>query len=123
MLTPNSLRRTDVIYCLRDAVVNHYPNTKYQTDIEKITMIAPLRKYLVDNIKGIFSSIAGANRAFRSRLRDKLNGIGEIYRLNRNEAGHPDEVEQDWDRVEVETYLIGFRRYIPTVYEAIDLLT
>ena len=45
-----------------------------------------------------------------------------IYRLNRNEAGHPSSLPQDWQRDEQECYLNQFRRYVCTVFKAIAIL-
>lgn len=81
--------------------------------------MASLTHYLSQNINRIFGSI---DAAFRSELRDKLEGIARIYRLNRNEAGHPDSISQDWQRDEQENYLNQIRRYVGTIFQAIDIL-
>ena len=106
------------IQCLAEAVIKY--DSSYQSNIEKKTKISELTRYLSENINGIFKSIADGE--LRSTLRDKLEGIARIYRLNRNEAGHPDNLPQDWGREEQENYLNQFRRYITTIYEAIEVL-
>ena len=106
------------IHCLKDAVITYDSSRK--ADIEKQTTISTLTRYLSDNINSIFKPIADG--AFRSTLRDKLDGIARLYRLNRNVAGHPSSIPQDWDRIGQENYLNQFRRYITTIYEAIDKL-
>lgn len=105
------------IHCLKDAVINY--DSSRRADIEKQTTISALTRYLSDNINRIFTMADGA---FRSTLRDKLEGTARLYRLNRNVAGHPSNIPQDWERIEQENYLNQFRRYITTVFEAIDLL-
>ena len=73
-----------------------------------------LTRYLSQNVNKIFKSIA--EPTFQSELRDKLEGMARIYRLNRNDAGHPDSLPQDWRRDEQECYLNQFRRYVLTVF-------
>lgn len=107
------------IHCLAEAIINYDSN--YRTGIENQQYISSLIRYLSRNIDQIFGSITDG--AFRSELKDKLEGIGRIYRLNRNEAGHPDKIPQDWQRDEQECYLNQFRRYIMTIFQAIDFLS
>lgn len=107
------------IHCLADAVVKH--DESLQKAIEKNKgKISALTNYIADNVSQIFKSIS--EPTFRSELKDKLEGIARIYRLNRNEAGHPSSLPQDWQRDEQECYLNQFRRYVYTVFEAIDVL-
>lgn len=106
------------INCLAEAVANY--NAKYKADIESQRYISSLTRYLSKNINEIFGAITDG--AFRSELRDKLEGIARIYRLNRNEAGHPDNIPQDWQRDEQENYLNRFCRYVMTIFQAIDIL-
>ena len=107
------------IHCLAVAVVKHDESLKNVIEKNK-GQISSLTRCLGDNVNQIFKSIA--EPSFRSELRDKLNGVARIYRLNRNEASHPDDGLQDWRRDELECYLNQFRRYVYTVFKAIDIL-
>ena len=107
------------INCLAEAVVNC--DASYQADIGNQRTISALTRYLSQNVNKIFKSIADST--FQSELRDKLEGMGRIYRLNRNDAGHPDSLPQDWRRDEQECYLNQFHRYVLTIFQAIDILT
>jgi hypothetical protein len=105
------------INCLAEAVIDH--DNSYEADIEKQQSISALTRYLSENVKPIFKPIADA--AFRSELKDKLEGMARIYRLNRNEAGHPGSVRQEWQRDEQESNLNQFRRYVLTIFQAIAI--
>ena len=107
------------INCLAEAVVNRDAN--YEADIEKQQGISALTRYFLQNVNPIFKPIADS--AFRSELKDKLEGMARIYRLNRNEAGHPSSVRQEWQRDEQESNLNQFRRYVLTIFQAIDSLS
>ena len=106
------------INCLAEAVIDH--DNSYEADIEKQQSISALTRYLSQNVNPIFKPIAGST--FRSELKDKLEGMARIYRLNRNDAGHPSNVLQDWQRDEQESNLNQFRRYVFTIFQAIHLL-
>ncbi len=106
------------INCLAEAVIRH--DAHYQEPIGKHQSISALTGYLSDNVNQIFKPITDST--FRSELRDKLEGIARIYRLNRNEAGHPKALPQDWQRDEQECYLNQFRRFVLTVFKVIDIL-
>ena len=106
------------IHCLAQAVIKHDDNRRQ--DIEDQRSISALTNYLLDNVKQIFKPIV--HLAFQLELRDKLGGMAVIYRLNRNEAGHPSTLPQDWQRDEQECYLNQFRRYVCTVFKAISIL-
>ena len=63
------------------------------------------------------------DKKFKEKLKERLNGLGNVYRENRNEAGHPDTVEQtSWLGEDQEVLLLQFRRYITTIYDAIQRL-
>ena len=107
------------IHCLADAVVKHNENIKKIIEKNKGNVSA-LTRWLGENVNQIFKSIS--EPTFRSELRDKLEGVARIYRLNRNEASHPDDGLHDWQRNEQECYLNQFRRYVYTIFRAIDIL-
>ena len=110
------------IRCLADVVINR--DDRYQKDIENQRSIFALTNYLSDKILEILKPIENSNNTstYRNELKEKLNGIAWIYRRNRNEAGHPLNVSQDWTRDEQECYLNQFRRYVCAVFKAIDIL-
>lgn len=107
------------IHCLAVAVVKHDESLKNVIEKNKGN-ISALTRCLGDNVNQIFKSITEST--FRSELRDKLEGVARTYRLNRNEASHPDDGLQDWRRDEQECYLNQFRRYVYAVFKAIDIL-
>ena len=107
------------INCLAEAVIKR--DASYQADIDSQRSISALTRYFSQNVNQIFKSIT--DPTFRSELRDKLEGMARIYRLNRNDAGHPNSLPQDWQRDEQESSLNQFRRYVLTVFKAIDILS
>ena len=63
------------------------------------------------------------DKKFKEKLKERLNGLGNVYRENRNDAGHPDTIEQtSWLGEDQEVLLLQFRRYITTICEAIERL-
>jgi len=63
------------------------------------------------------------DKKFKEKLKERLNGLGNVYRENRNDAGHPDTIEQtSWLGEDQEVLLLQFRRYITTICEAIGRL-
>lgn len=110
------------INCLAEAVKQHAP--QYQSDIDNCNSIAPLVRVLLDKSKNIINQvfIPLADRGFASQLKDKLEGIARIYRINRNEAGHPTTI-QNWNREEQQGNLSQFRAYVKTIFKAIDYIT
>ena len=59
------------------------------------------------------------DKDFARELKDLLDGLGNLYRENRNEAGHPKAVYKSWLEEDQGRLLIYFRRYITTICEAI----
>lgn len=105
------------INCLAEALVQSNPQCK--NDIDSKHSISALTRHLLDNAADLFKSL---DATLRNELKEKLKGLANIYRLNRNEAGHPSNIEQDWERCEQECYLSQFRRYAITCFRAIDKL-
>ena len=104
------------IRCLADAVTKHHEC--YRNNIETHRQpISNLTQHLLNKFKEYFNPIEN-----RDELRRQLEGMAMIYRLNRNEAGHPSSLPQNWQRDEQECYLNQFRRYVCTVFKAIDIL-
>lgn len=110
------------IRCLSAAVIKR--NSMYQRDIENKRNMYALIEYLSGKILDILKPIEHSNNnsTYRDELKENLNGISHIYRRNRNEAGHPRSVRQDRTRDAQECYLNEFRRYVCTVFKAIDIL-
>ena len=92
---------------------------KYQQPIQKRRRnISDLTKYLSGSI---LSDIFPNDVTFETKLRKRLVLLGDLYRENRNEAGHPKtiDIDQSWLGEDQEILLIHFRRYITTICEAI----
>ena len=79
--------------------------------------ISVLTEYLSNSI---IPNLFKDDKKFRGELKDLLDGLGKVYRENRNEAGHPKTVNQSWLREDQEMLLRHFRRYITTIGKAID---
>ena len=105
------------INCLAEVVVRRSPECKKEIDSKH--SISALTRHLLDNAAVLFKSL---DSTLRNELKEKLTGLASIYRLNRNEAGHPSSVPQDWTRDEQECYLSQFRRLAITCFKAIDEL-
>ena len=105
------------IKCLAEAVILCNPQCK--GDIDSKPNISALTRHLVDKATDLFKSL---DPTLRSELKGKLEGLANIYRLNRNEAGHPANVPQDWQRDEQECYLSQFRRLALACFKAIGVL-
>ena len=90
---------------------------KYQGPINKRRRnISDLTKYLSGSMLG---DIFSADETFEKELRKRLVLLGDLYRENRNEAGHPQTVDQSWLGEDQEILLLHFRRYITTICKAI----
>lgn len=101
------------IHWLAEAIESY--SQKYQKEIEKRRSgeISRLIKYLSDSvIPNIFED--------SDELKDRLDRLAGIYRENRNEAGHPKNVAQNWSREDQDILLLQFRRYITTICKAIE---
>lgn len=79
--------------------------------------ISVLTEYLSNNI---IPNLFEDDKKFKGELKNRLDGLGKVYRENRNEAGHPKTVDQSWLREDQEMLLLHFRRYITTIGKAID---
>ena len=106
------------IHWLAESIESHFK--QYQGKFEVRRNMPDLIKYLSDNV---IPNIFGADKHFGDELKKRLNGLGNLYRENRNEAGHPQTVDQNWLGEDQEILLIHFRRYITTICEAIGDLT
>ena len=107
------------IHWLADTIESYCD--KYQQPIQQRRgKMSKLIKYLSDSAIPI---IFGADRSFMGELQDLLNELGDLYRRNRNDAGHPKTVEQtSWLSVGQAARTDLFRRYIATICEAIGRL-
>ena len=103
------------ILWLAESIESSY--SKYQQPIQKRRRnVSDLTKYLSGSI---LSDIFPNDATFETELRKRLTLLGDLYRENRNEAGHPMTVDQSWLGEDQEILLIHFRRYITTICEAI----
>lgn len=91
---------------------------KYQEEIEKRRNgnISRLTEYLSNTV---IPNTFVDDKDFARELKDLLDGLGNLYRENRNEAGHPKTIYQSWLEEDQGRLLIYFRRYITTICEAI----
>ena len=91
---------------------------KYQEEIEKRRNgnISRLTEYLSNTV---IPNTFVDDKDFARELKDLLDGLGSLYRENRNEAGHPKTIYQSWLEEDQGRLLIYFRRYITTICEAI----
>ena len=104
------------IHWLAESIESY--SQKYQAKIEtrRKGNILSLTEYLSNTV---IPDIFGVDKKFEGELKDRLNGLGKLYRENRNEAGHPQTVNQSWLGEDQEILLIHFRRYITTICETI----
>ena len=107
------------IHWLAESMETHSP--KYQAKIKtrREGNISRLTEYLANTI---IPDIFGHDKDLEEELKDRLSGLGELYRKNRNEAGHPQTVEQSWSREDQQILLLQFDRYITTICKAIGML-
>lgn len=91
---------------------------KYQEEIEKRRHgnVSRLTEYLSNTV---IPNTFVEDKDFARELKDLLDGLGNLYRENRNEAGHPKTIYQSWLEEDQGRLLIYFRRYITTICEAI----
>ena len=102
------------IHWLAESIESYYK--QYQGKFKAKRNMPDLIKYLSDSV---IPNIFGADKNFADELKKRLNGLGNLYRENRNEAGHPQTIDQSWLAEDQEYLLIQFRRYITTICEAI----
>ena len=76
-------------------------------------------RLIKDLIDTVIPNIFKGDKKFKQKLEKRLKGLGDIYRENRNEAGHPDTVDQSWSREEQKELLSLFGIYISTISQAI----
>ena len=107
------------IHWLAESIESH--SEQYQEELKKGRegMISRLTKCLSDTV---IPNIFQDDKKFKQELKNQLIELGEIYRENRNEAGHPKNIVPDWPRENQEILLIQFRKYITTIYKAIKAL-
>ena len=91
---------------------------QYQTEIRKKRdgSIAKLIEYFTnDVIPDVFSH---DKHLVRELLRC-LKHLADVYCENRNDAGHPQTLDQGWTNEDQEILLVHFRRYIAAITEAV----
>ena len=104
------------IHWLAESIENN--SGQYQAKIEarRSGNIFRLTEYLSNTV---IPNIFGHDKKLEEELKGRLDGLGKLYRENRNEAGHPQTIDQSWLGEDQEILLIHFRRYITTICEAI----
>ena len=106
------------VHWLAESIEFHFK--QYQGKFKARRNMPDLIKYLSDSV---IPNIFGADKNFVDELKKRLNGLGNLYRENRNEAGHPQTVDQSWLGEDQEYLLIQFRRYITTICKAIEKMS
>ena len=79
--------------------------------------ISGLTKYLSDTI---IPTIFDKNEKTKKDLRKQLDWHAQLYRENRNDAGHPQGVVQDWSQEDQWIPLKQFPQFITVLHEAIE---
>ena len=106
------------IHWLAESIASSSP--RYQGKLDKKRNISDLIKYLADSV---IPNIFGNDKTFARELKELLDELGNLYRKNRNDAGHPKTVEQiSWLGEGQAARLDLFRRYITTICESIERL-
>ena len=105
------------IHWLAESIESY--SKQYQEKIKAKRYISDLTGYL----SGVTPNIFGDDKKFARELKELLDELGQLYRKNRNDAGHPETVEQtSWLGEGQAARLDLFRRYIVTICEAIKRL-
>lgn len=105
------------IHWLTEAIIGVCPlETQKGIQKNKNRSINTLTDYLCDEV---ICNISDYDKRFTNKLLERLNGLARLYRENRNEAGHPQSIEQSWLKDDQEILLLHFRRYVATISEAI----
>ena len=92
---------------------------KYQEKIKTKRNISELTDYL----SGVIPNIFDDDKRFAKELKELLDELGQLYRKNRNDTGHPETVEQiSWLGEGQTTRLDLFLRYITTICDARERL-
>ena len=107
------------IHWLAEAIETKFQGYQIEIQKRKNRSIAALTNYLSDCV---VSNITNYDKKFSNELKERLSGLAKIYRENRNEAGHPQRVEQSWLKDDQEILLLHFRKYITTISKAIKKL-
>ena len=91
---------------------------KYQEEIEKRRNgnISRLTEYLSNTV---IPNTFVEDKDFARELKELLDLLGNLYRENRNEAGHPKAVYKSWLEEGQGALLLYFRKYITAICEAI----
>ena len=105
------------IHWLAESVESH--SQQYQGKLKANRNMRALIKYLSDTV---IPDIFSADKNVANELKKQLKGLGDVYRKNRNEAGHPQTVDQRWSREDQAFLLMQFSGYITTICEAIGRL-
>ena len=79
-----------------------------------------LTEYLSNTV---IPNIFGHDKKLEEELKDRLGGLGKLYREHRNEAGHPQTIDQSWLGEDQEILLIHFRRHITTICNSIKIMS
>ena len=104
------------IHWLAESIESYSGQYQEKIEARRGGNIFRLTEYLSNTV---IPNIFGRDKKLEEELKDRLDGLGKLYRENRNEAGHPQTVDQSWSGEDQEILLLQFRRYITTICEAI----
>ncbi len=104
------------IHWLAETIESYSKQYQAKIKTRRAGNISRLTEYLSNTV---IPNTFGTDKKFEKELKDRLNELGKLYRENRNEAGHPQTINQSWSRKDQEILLLQFDRYITTICEAI----
>ena len=107
------------IHWLAESIEPYSEKYRGKIETKRRGNISDLTEYLSHSV---IPNIFGDDEEFAGELKELLDLLGNLYRENRNKAGHPKVVYRSWLEEGQGTLLLYFRRYITTVCEAIKRL-
>ncbi|RKU13510.1 hypothetical protein C6502_03875 [Candidatus Poribacteria bacterium] len=108
------------IHWLAESIESYSEKYRRKIETRRKGNISDLTEYLSHSVIPMIFAI---DEEFAGELKELLDGLGTLYRKNRNKAGHPQSIRQSWSREDQEILLLQFRRYIATICEAIGRIT
>ena len=107
------------IHWLAESIEPYSEKYRGKIETKRRGNISDLTEYLSHSV---IPNIFGDDEEFAGELKELLDLLGNLYRENRNKAGHPKVVYKSWLEEGQGTLLLYFRRYITTICEAIKRL-
>ena len=107
------------IHWLAESIEPYSEKYRGKIETKRGGNISDLTEYLSHSV---IPNIFGDDDEFAGELKELLDLLGNLYRENRNKAGHPKVVYKSWLEEGQGTLLLYFRRYITTICDAIKRL-